>query len=56
MMNFLKSIFSNKDEKSTIEDYLSNSISLEDLERRQREISRGEAPWQVRSRLLAGHM
>lgn len=56
MKNFLKSFFGTHTEKSNIEDYLANSISLEDLERRQREISRGEAPWQVRSRLLTGHM
>jgi len=56
MMKFLKSIFSQADEKSKIEDYLSNSLSLEDLERRQREIARGEAPWQLRSRLAVGHI
>jgi hypothetical protein len=48
MFNF-KDWFKTKTDKQQIEEYLADSISLEDLERRQRLISRGEAPWQVRA-------
>jgi hypothetical protein len=44
-----KDLFKPKNEKDIVEAYLADSISLEDLERRQRAISRGEAPWQVRA-------
>ncbi len=56
MMNFIKTLFTHKDEKSIIEEYLADSLSLEDLERRQRLIARGEAPWQVRHRTIAGFL
>jgi hypothetical protein len=46
-----KNWFKTKTEQERIEDYLADSLSLEDLERRQRSISRGEAPWQVRANL-----
>jgi hypothetical protein len=49
MINFFKSLFTKQDEKSVIEEYLADSLSLEDLERRQRLIARGEAPWQLRA-------
>lgn len=42
-------LFRNPTEKELVEEYLADSISLEDLERRQRLINRGEAPWQVRA-------
>ena len=48
MFNF-KNLFRNQTEKEIIEEYLADSISLEDLERRQRLINRGEAPWQIRA-------
>ena len=48
MFNF-KNLFKAKTEKDRVEAYLADSISLEDLERRQRAISRGEAPWQVKT-------
>lgn len=32
-----------------IEEYLADSISLEDLERRQRMIERNQAPWQIQA-------
>jgi len=45
----IKNLFKTKNEKDMVESYLADSISLEDLERRQRAISRGEAPWQVKA-------
>ena len=33
-------------ERSRIEDWLSNSQSLEEIEQKQKKLSRGEAPWQ----------
>ena len=50
MLNFLKTLFSNKNistEQDKIYNWLSSSSSLEEIERRQRMLSRGEAPWQV---------
>lgn len=55
-MNFIRTLFVRKDEKNIIEDYLADSISLEDLERRQRLIARGEAPWQVRNKINVGYL
>lgn len=55
-MNFIRNLLAHKDEKTIIEDYLADSLSLEDLERRQRMIARGEAPWQIRSKISVGHM
>lgn len=45
----LKNLFKRKTEKDIIEEYLADSVSLEDIERKQRLINRGEAPWQVRA-------
>jgi hypothetical protein len=50
MMNFIRTLFVRKDEKTIIEEYLADSLSLSDLERRQRLIARGEAPWQLRAK------
>lgn len=47
--NMFKDLFNSRDERQFVEEYLADSISLEDLERRQRMISRGEAPWQIRA-------
>jgi hypothetical protein len=41
--------FKTKTDRDMINEYLADSVSLEDLERRQRLISRGEAPWQPRA-------
>ena len=52
MLNFLKNLFSTKNiltEKDKIYDWLASSSSLEEIERRQRMLDRGEAPWQVRA-------
>lgn len=45
-----KNWFKKTTEKELIEQYLADSASLADVERRQRLISRGEAPWQLRAR------
>ena len=50
MIKFIKTLFSVKNksaEKDKIYDWLASSSSLEEIERRQRMLSRGEAPWQV---------
>lgn len=52
-MNWLSKFFKNKGYTKTwhqkqAEQYLSESIDLADVERRQREIDRGAAPWQLR--------
>jgi len=49
LKNMFKDVLGTRSEKQYVEEYLADSISLEDLERRQRSISRGEAPWQVRA-------
>lgn len=48
----LKMLFSSAEEfeKARTYRWLSESSSLADLERRQRQIERGQAPWQVRAR------
>lgn len=50
VVNFIKSLFTSKrfpTEQEKIYNWLSSSSSLEEIERRQRMMSRGEAPWQV---------
>lgn len=49
LKNMFKDVLNTRSEKQFVEEYLADSISLEDLERRQRSISRGEAPWQIRA-------
>ena len=49
LKNMFRDVLGTRSEKQYVEEYLADSISLEDLERRQRSISRGEAPWQVRA-------
>ena len=49
LKNMFKDLLNTRTEKQFVEEYLADSISLEDLERRQRSISRGEAPWQLRA-------
>jgi hypothetical protein len=53
-MNWLSKLFNNNQYKRTwqqreAEQYLSESIDLVDVERRQREIDRGVAPWQLKN-------
>ena len=50
MFNF-KTLLKSKNQKQVIEEYLADSLSLEDLERRQRLIDRGEAPWQIQANM-----
>ncbi len=38
MISWVKSIFRTKTDRDYVEEYLAKSISLEDLERRQREL------------------
>lgn len=45
-MKFIKKLFSNTKTANQEERYLSQATSLEDLERRQRNIMRNQAPWQ----------
>jgi hypothetical protein len=46
----LQKWFCAKTEKELINEYLADSASLADLERRQRAIDLGDAPWQVRDK------
>jgi len=46
----LQKWFCTKDEKELINEYLADSTSLADLERRQRAIDLGDAPWQTRAK------
>ena len=50
MIKLLKQLFKGKTKPSLEEIYLAQSASLEDLERRQREINRGKTPWQLSGR------
>ncbi len=55
-MNWLNKFFSKNSSKVSwqqrqVEQYLSESIDLADVERRQKEIERGLAPWQIKQNL-----
>lgn len=45
MIKLLKKLFNVGTSPTLEEIYLSQSVSLEDLERRQQHINRGQAPW-----------
>lgn len=54
MFKFIKKVFGNKvntitTEQRLVEQWLAESTDLIDIERRQRMISRGQAPWQIRA-------
>lgn len=49
LKNMFNGMLQPRTEKEKVEEYLADSISLEDLERRQRLINRGEAPWQIQA-------
>lgn len=54
MLKFIKKAFAVKanivtTEQQLVEQWLAESTDLVDIERRQRMISRGQAPWQVRA-------
>lgn len=46
MIKLIKKLFKSESKTSLAELYLSNAVSLEEVERRQREIERGQAPYQ----------
>lgn len=46
MIKILKTLFTPISENEKIEQYLAESVSLVDLEIRERKITRGEAPFQ----------
>lgn len=50
MFRSLINLFNIKTEKQKTDEYLAESVSLEDLENRIRTIDRGYAPWQVEAR------
>ena len=52
MIKLLKKLFISKTERDYANDYLGESTDLVDLERRQRQIDRGQAPYQNKN--LAG--
>lgn len=50
MIKLIKNLFKNKQPRLTREDaYLASATSLEEVERRQREMMNGRAPWQVKA-------
>ena len=46
MIKLLKKLFTAKTERDFANDYLGEATDLVDLERRQRQIDRGQAPYQ----------
>ncbi len=53
MFTKLAELFVAKSEKQKIEEYLADSISLEDVENRFKTIERGQAPWQINARAIS---
>ena len=53
MFTKLAALFGTKSEKQKIEEYLAESISLEDVENRIKTIDRGQAPWQINARAIS---
>ena len=54
MFKFIKQAIANKanhvtTEQRLVEQWLAESTDLVDIERRQRMISKGQAPWQIRA-------
>ena len=45
----MKFLIQKPKEKEQIEKWLAESVSLSDLERRQKMIDRGQAPWQIQA-------
>ncbi len=50
MFKILANFFRVKTEKQKIDEYLAESISVEDVENRIRLIESGQAPWQLHAR------
>jgi hypothetical protein len=53
MFRTLANFFRVKTEKQKIDEYLADSISVEDVENRIKMIERGQAPWQLHARTLS---
>jgi hypothetical protein len=53
MFKILANFFRVKTEKQKIDEYLAESISVEDVENRIRLIDRGQAPWQLHARAFS---
>lgn len=50
MTKLFKLLFGSlKSERDIRDEYFSSAVSLQDLERRQRQVDRGQAPWQVKA-------
>jgi len=47
---FAKVVVSKDQEQKTMENWFANSVDLADLERRQRMVEHGQAPWQIRAK------
>lgn len=53
MLNLIKNVFSIKSDKERMEEYFADATNLVDLENRIRNVDRGEAPWQIRSKFIS---
>lgn len=53
MFKSLINFFKIKTEKQKIDEYLAESISIEDVENRIRILERGQAPWQLNARAFS---
>jgi hypothetical protein len=53
MFKTLANFFKSKTEKQRIDEYLADSISVEDVENRIRLLERGQAPWQINARAIS---
>ena len=53
MFRTLANFFKTKTEKQKIDEYLADSISVEDVENRIKMIERGQAPWQLHARAFS---
>ena len=53
MFKILANFFRVKTEKQKIDEYLAESISVEDVENRIRLLDRSQAPWQLHARAFS---
>lgn len=49
MISTLLNFFKIKSDREIIEEWLAEAHDLVDLERRQKQIARGQAPWQIQA-------
>ena len=54
MIKFLKNLFVAKSDRQLVDEYLGEATDLVDLERRMRQIDRGQAPFQTVNQNLTG--